>query len=165
MSPSILIIAGVKFITKVPIKNLKEEITRSFIIKMEINVMKLKIGAKLGLAFNFLLLMIVVMICLGIGATRKVNQSVEDIAKGSFAKTVYAFQAHDAINDIAGSIRMLVILKDGNGAVLEKQKIEAARGRYREALKKLEDIREIGNRHEAFGKHEKRHRTSRAGQQ
>jgi methyl-accepting chemotaxis protein len=130
-------VVRVKFTTKVPIKNLKKEITRS--LKMEINVMKLKIGAKLGLVFNFLLLMIVMMICLGIGATRKVNQSVEDIAKGSFAKTVYAFQAHDAINDIAGSIRMLVILKDRNGAVLEKQKIEAARGRYREALKKLED--------------------------
>jgi methyl-accepting chemotaxis protein len=101
--------------------------------------MNLKIGTKLGIVFGFLLLMIVVMVCIGIGGTHKVNESVEEIAKGSYAKTVYAFQAHDAINDIAGSIRMLVILKDGNGIVLEKQKIEAARERYREALKKLED--------------------------
>jgi len=106
---------------------------------MGVNAMNLKIGVKLGMAFGLLLLMIVVMICIGIGGTRKVNQSVEEIAKGSYAKTVYAFQAHDAINDIAGSIRMIVILKDGNGAVLEKKKIEEARGRYREALKKLED--------------------------
>ena len=101
--------------------------------------MNLKIGVKLGIVFGFLLLMIVVMVCFGIGGTHKVNESVEEIAKGSYAKTVYAFQAHDAINEVAGSIRMLVILKDGNGAVLEKQKIEAASGHYREALKKLED--------------------------
>ena len=101
--------------------------------------MNLKIGTKLGIVFGFLLLMIVVMVSIGIGGAGKVNESVEEIAKGSYAKTVYAFQAHDAINDIAGSIRMLVILKDGNGVVLEKTKIEAARGRYGEALKKLED--------------------------
>jgi len=101
--------------------------------------MNLKIGVKLGIVFGFLLLMIVVMVCFGIGGAGKVNESVEEIAKGSYAKTVYAFQAHDAINEVAGSIRMLVILKDGNGAVLEKQKIEAASGHYREALKKLED--------------------------
>ncbi len=65
--------------------------------------MNLKIGVKLGLAFGFLLLMIVVMICLGIGGTRKVNQSVEEIAKGSYAKTVYAFKAFQAIDDVVGS--------------------------------------------------------------
>ncbi len=139
MSPSILFIVGVKFITKMPIKNLKEEITRSFIMNMEINVMKLKIGAKLGIVFGFLLLMIVVMICLGIGATRKVNESVEEIAKGSYAKTVYAFQASRALEDLARSLRMLVILRDSNSITREKLKIDEASGHYREAMKKLEE--------------------------
>jgi methyl-accepting chemotaxis protein len=106
---------------------------------MEGKMRNLKIGTKLGIVFGSMLLMIVVMVCIGIGSTRKVNQSVEELAKGSYTKTAYAFQAHDAIKDISGSIRMLCILKDGNGIVLEKQKIEAARGRYRDALKKLED--------------------------
>jgi len=101
--------------------------------------MNLKIGVKLGIVFGFLLLMVVLMMCLGIGATHKVNQSVEDIAKGSYSKTVYAFQADDAIKDITASIRMLALLKDGGHIAVEKQKIEDARGRYREALKKLED--------------------------
>ena len=101
--------------------------------------MNLKIGTKLGIAFGFMLLMIIAVIFFGVGATRKVNQSVEEIAKGSYVKTVYAFQASKALDDVAGSIRMLVLLKDGNSITLEKQKIEEARGRYREAMKKIED--------------------------
>jgi methyl-accepting chemotaxis protein len=102
-------------------------------------IMNLKIGAKLGLVFGFLLLMIVLMIFSGIGATHKVNQSVEEIAKGSYAKTVYAFKAAQSLDDVAGNIRMLVLVKDGNGVAQVKQKIEEARGRYREAMKQLED--------------------------
>jgi methyl-accepting chemotaxis protein len=101
--------------------------------------MNLKIGAKLGIVFGFLLLMIVLMICFGIGATHKVNQSVEDIAKGSYLKTVNAFQASQALDDVVGSIKMIVLLNDGKSIELEKQKIETARVRYREAMKKLED--------------------------
>jgi methyl-accepting chemotaxis protein len=101
--------------------------------------MNLKIGAKLGLVFGFLLLMLVLTIFFGVGATHKVNQSVEDIAKGSYLKTVYAFQASQALDDVVGSIKMIVLLKDGKSIEMEKQKIEAARGRYREAMKKLEE--------------------------
>jgi methyl-accepting chemotaxis protein len=100
--------------------------------------MNLKIGVKLGLAFGFLLLMIVVMTCFGIGSTRKVNESVEELTEGSYAKTVYAFRASKAIDDIVASIRMLVLVKDEKVIAMEKQKIEAARERYSEAMKHLE---------------------------
>lgn len=102
--------------------------------------MNLKIGTKLGIVFGFLLLMIIVMVCFGIGATHKVNQSVEDLAKGSYAKTVYSFQASKAIDDVVASIRMLALLKNENAISSEKQKIEAARGSYREAMNKLEEM-------------------------
>jgi len=101
--------------------------------------MNLKIGAKLGMAFGFLLLMLVFTIVFGVGATHKVNQSVEEIAKGSYAKTVSAFQASQALDDVVGSIKMLVLLKNEKDIEAEKQKIEAASGRYREAMKRLED--------------------------
>jgi len=102
--------------------------------------MNLKIGVKLGLAFGFLLLMIVVMVCIGIGSTHKVNESVEEIAKGSYIKTAYAFQASGEIQDIVASVRMLALLKDENAISREKQKIEAARIRYKEAMNKLEEM-------------------------
>jgi methyl-accepting chemotaxis protein len=101
--------------------------------------MNLKIGAKLGLAFGFLLLMIVLNICFGIGGISNVNKSVEEIATGSYVKTVYAFNAAKALDEVVGSIKMLVLLKNGKAIEAEKQKIEAARGRYREAMKGLED--------------------------
>jgi methyl-accepting chemotaxis protein len=106
--------------------------------------MNLKIGVKLGLAFGFLLLMIVVMICLGIGGTRKVNQLVEEIAKERYVKTVYAFQASRALDEVVASVRMLALIKDDNQVNREKQKIEAARGRYREAMNKLEEMVKSG---------------------
>lgn len=100
----------------------------------------LKIGVKLGLAFGFLLLMIVMMICFGLSSTQKVNESVREIAKGNYVKTLYAFQASTALDDLAGSIRMLVLLKDENSISREKQRLEEARSRYKDAMKKLEEI-------------------------
>ncbi len=102
--------------------------------------MNLKIGTKLGLAFGFLLLLIALMLCLGIGGTSKVNDSVEQIAKGSYAKTDYAFEASQALDDVAASIKMIALLKDEGAVAREKQKIEASRVRYREAMAKLEGL-------------------------
>jgi methyl-accepting chemotaxis protein len=100
----------------------------------------LSIGAKLGSVFGFLLVIIVVMVCFGISSTRNINGSVKEIAKGSYAKTVYAFQASKALDDVVASIRMLALAKDQNAIATEKQKIEEARGRYREAMSKLDEM-------------------------
>jgi methyl-accepting chemotaxis protein len=102
-------------------------------------MMNLKIGTKLGSAFGFLLLIIVVMVCFGISSTRKINGAVKEIAKGSYTKTMYAVQASKAIDDIISSIKMLALLKDERSIVAEKQKIEEARGQYRENMAKLEE--------------------------
>jgi methyl-accepting chemotaxis protein len=102
--------------------------------------MNLKIGVKLGIAFGFLVLMIVFTICIGIISSHKVNDSVEEIAKDSYVKTVYAFQASKGINDVVASIRMLALLKNENDVNMEKQKIEVINGRYMEALNKLDEM-------------------------
>ncbi len=101
--------------------------------------MNLKIGAKLGFAFGFLLLLIAIMIVLGVGSTGKINESVEKIAKGSYAKTVYAYQASTAVSDIARQIRLIVLLKDDNAINVELKKIEEGRARYAAAIKNLEE--------------------------
>lgn len=64
-----------------------------------------KIAVKLGIVFGFLLLMIVTIISLGLSSTKRVHNSVEQIAKGNYVKTVYALQASKALNDISAAIR------------------------------------------------------------
>jgi methyl-accepting chemotaxis protein len=99
----------------------------------------LKIGMKLGIVFGFLLLMLIMTICFGLSSTQKVNESVEQIAKGNYAKTVHASEAAKALDELQGCIRMLVLLKDQNAIIKEKQKLEESRSKYREAMKKLEE--------------------------
>jgi methyl-accepting chemotaxis protein len=103
---------------------------------MKIN---LKFGTKLGSVFGFLLVMIVVMGFFGFNCTRKLNESVEELGKVRYTKTVNAFQASKAVDDVISSIKTLVLLKDEKAMAMEKQKIEDARGRYREAMAKLTD--------------------------
>lgn len=100
----------------------------------------MKIGMKLGLVFGFVLLMLVMMIGAGLYSTNKVNQSVEEIAKGSYLKTMYASQADKAITEAQSSIRMLALLKNEDAIVKEKQKFDNSRKLYREAMKSLEEI-------------------------
>lgn len=101
---------------------------------------KVGIKVKLGVVFGFLLLMIVVMICLGLGSTRKVNESVKQIAKGNYLKTMSALEASKAVEEIQGDIRMAVLLKDESDVANVKKKIGAARAKYKEAVTRLEEL-------------------------
>lgn len=97
-----------------------------------------RIGVKLGTAFGFLLLLVVAIIVLGLKSTKSVHDSVARIAKGNYVSALSAVQASRAVTDISASVRMLVLLKDESAIGAEKQKVEAARGRYREAIRDLE---------------------------
>jgi methyl-accepting chemotaxis protein len=99
----------------------------------------MKIGVKLGLVFGFILLMLVMMICFGLYSTQAVNKSVDEIAKGSYLKTMYANKADSALSVLQSSIRMLVIAKTPESIMKEKQNIEEARKQYSEAMKSLEN--------------------------
>jgi methyl-accepting chemotaxis protein len=101
---------------------------------------KVGIKVKLGVVFGFLLLMIVVMICLGLGSTRKVNGFVEQIAKVNYRKTVYALDASKAVEEIQGDVRMAVLLKDDSDVAHVKKKIDAARAKYKEAMVGLTEL-------------------------
>lgn len=101
---------------------------------------KIGIKVKLGMVFGFLLLMIVIMICLGLGSTRKVNESVERIAKGNYLKTMYALEASKAVEEIQGDIRMAVLLKDESDVANVKKKIGAAKAKYKDAMARLGEL-------------------------
>jgi methyl-accepting chemotaxis protein len=100
----------------------------------------LGIGVKMGLVFGFMLLMLVVTICFGLYSTKNVNDSVEQIAKGNYVKTIYAVQAANALKDLEGSIRLIVLMKDRNAIEKEKVKIGESRLKYRAAMKNLEEM-------------------------
>ncbi len=65
------------------------------------------------------------------------NQSVEEIVKGSYAKTGYAYQASMAVSDIGRQIRLVALVKDKKAIEEQLRKIEEGRARYREAIKDL----------------------------
>ncbi len=100
----------------------------------------LRIGVKMGLVLGFMILMLVIMVCFGLYSTKNVNGSVEQIARGNYVKTLFAVQAAKALQDLEGSIRLIVVMKDRGAIEKEKQKIEASRAKYREAMKNLEAI-------------------------
>lgn len=100
----------------------------------------LKIGVKLGLAFGFLLLMIIVTICFGLSSTSKVNKSAEEMAKVEYVNSSNAFMAAKSLDDLSGSIRLMVMLKEPAAIAAEKRKIEEARTKYRNSMAKLEEM-------------------------
>jgi len=108
----------------------------------------MKIGTKLSVAFGFLLCMLLVSISFGISGSHKVFESVDTIANGAFTKTVYAARACQAIKDINGNIRLLVLLSDPAKVERVEGEIAASRKVYREAMGKLaEDASAEGKRH------------------
>jgi len=101
---------------------------------------KMRIGPKMGLVFGFILLMMVVTIFFGLHSTSKVKDSMAGIVKGEYQKTVYAFRAKNALDNLVVAIQKLVIINDQNKVLQLKKEIEDARANYRENLKKLEDL-------------------------
>jgi len=101
---------------------------------------KLRIGPKMGLVFGFVLAMMLLIIYFGISGTSTVKGSMEGIVTGEYQKTVYAFRAKDALNNLVVSIQQLVMVSDPAEVVRLKKDLEDARAAYRESLNKLEEL-------------------------
>jgi methyl-accepting chemotaxis protein len=101
---------------------------------------KMRIGPKMGLVFGFILLMMVVTIFYGLHNTAKVKDSMAGIVNGEYQKTVYAFRAMDALDQLEVSVQRLVLVSDVNEIARLKKEIEEARSTYRENVKMLSEI-------------------------
>jgi methyl-accepting chemotaxis protein len=101
---------------------------------------KMRIGPKMGLVFGFVLLMMLLIIYFGISGTSTVKKSMEGLVTGEYQKTVYAFRAKDALNNLVISIQKLVMVNDSNEILQLKKELESARAEYRENLNKLEKL-------------------------
>jgi len=72
----------------------------------------MKISMKLGIAFAVNCAIIIVLIYLGINTASTLNQSVQDLAKDKFPKTVWANNIIDAINEGAIALRNALLTND-----------------------------------------------------
>jgi len=101
---------------------------------------KMRIGPKMGLVFGFILLMMVVTIFIGLHNTSKVKDSMAGIVNGEYQKTLYAFRAMDALDQLEISVQKLVLVSEVNEIAQLKKEIEEARSSYRENVKLLSGI-------------------------
>ncbi|RQW87666.1 MAG: methyl-accepting chemotaxis protein [Geobacter sp.] len=101
---------------------------------------KMKIGPKMGLVFGFILLMLVVTVFYGLHNTSKVKDSMAGIVNGEYQKTLYAFRAMDALDQLEISVQKLVLVSDVNEIAQLKKEIEEARSSYRENVKLLSGV-------------------------
>ncbi len=100
---------------------------------------KMKMGPKMGLVFGFNLLMMILMIFYGLHSSTQVKDSMEQIVKDEYQKTVYAFRAMASLDQVMISLEKLVLVADAGEIVRLKKEIEDARATYRESLKRLEE--------------------------
>jgi len=72
----------------------------------------MKIGAKLGVAFALITAILIIVIYMGINASSNLNNSVQELAKDKFPKTVWANGIIDAVNEGARALRNAILTDD-----------------------------------------------------
>ncbi len=98
----------------------------------------MKIGMKLGIAFAILTGIMIIVIYMGINATSTLNQSIQDLAKDRFPKTVWANNIIDALNENARAFRDAMLTNDPK----EKEKqIERAKGVASIVISNMDSLR------------------------
>jgi methyl-accepting chemotaxis protein len=100
----------------------------------------LKIGAQLGIGFGIILIMMVVMAITGIVSMKKMGTRLENIANISGPAMKNAEDALMAVTTIGSGIKTIAMLDDRKAQEAEKQNIDSARSRYKEAMTKLEEL-------------------------
>jgi len=112
----------------------------------------LKIGIRQGIGFAIIVTLIVFMVAFALRQLAVIEQSVEQIANSNFVKTANANESLSQMKLVLRSIDMIVMLKDHDAQIKEKEKIEAARLKYRDAMKKIEEMETSAKGKEIFGR-------------
>ncbi|MFA7240962.1 MAG: MCP four helix bundle domain-containing protein, partial [Sulfuricellaceae bacterium] len=99
----------------------------------------MKVGARLGLGFGVVLLLLAIIAGLSIKDISSLNNEIDDIVNDKFPKTVWANDMIDSINTVARSTRNAVLVKDKETAQKELDRIPPARKVILERLKTLEE--------------------------
>ncbi len=102
---------------------------------MSINNMKL--GTKLAGGFSVVLMLVVIIAFIGISRLNVLNGYLDDVIHDNNVKLKLANNIAGGIDEIARSVRNIVLLEDMGSMQKEKDRIDAARKNFSESYEKL----------------------------
>ncbi len=103
----------------------------------------LKIGARLGLAFGFVLLLMVVTVLVGVTRLSVLNSGTDHIIHTEYPKVVVAYEIEGDLNVIARAVRNILLVQDEAAVKSELERIAKARVEISAGMDTLE--RAIGS--------------------
>ena len=98
----------------------------------------LKIGARLGLAFGFVLALMAVIVVIAVTRLSVLNTGTDHLIHEAYPKVVVAYEIENQLNEVARATRNMLLLTDEAGIKSEVEKIAVSRGRVSEGMEKLE---------------------------
>ncbi len=100
----------------------------------------MNIGARLSVSFAIVVALIVCMAAFGLIKLALMEQQIEYLATGNAVKLMASSDSTNAIQSVYRSIDLMVMEdKSDHARTVEKEKLEAARARYRAAIKILDE--------------------------
>ena len=98
----------------------------------------MKIGVRLGLGFGIVLILLAVIAFIGITRLGSINEGITDIVNDKYPKTVWAGDIKDNVNQIALSMRNMLLMSDKAKDAKELETIQESRKIIKERLDKME---------------------------
>ena len=99
----------------------------------------MKIGVRLGLGFALIITLLAVIAFIGLTRLSNINDSVTDMVNDKYPKTVWANDIIDNINQIARSMRNILLVDDKVKIDKELETIQESRKVIKEDLAKLDE--------------------------
>jgi methyl-accepting chemotaxis protein len=99
-----------------------------------------KIGARLGMGFGFLVLLLVAMAVLGVTRLSGLNEQMDEVINDKYPKTVLANDIIKNVNVIARSSRNVLLMTDADDVGKEMQTIRTAGDNTKTTLEKLDGL-------------------------
>ncbi|HEY3307391.1 MAG TPA: methyl-accepting chemotaxis protein [Desulfuromonadaceae bacterium] len=100
----------------------------------------LKIGARLGIAFGIMVVLIVIMTAFAFIQLGKIKADVDEMTMVAFPKMEAGSDSLEFIQNVSRSVVLIAAIEDPAFRDKEQKSIEEQRARYRESFKKLENL-------------------------
>jgi len=98
----------------------------------------MKVGARLGMGFGTVLLLLAGITVVGVTRLGALNDGTHTMSEDRYPKIVAAYEVMGNVNQIARSMRNVVIFTDQETVKKELQTIEKAKGNIRTGIEKLD---------------------------
>ena len=100
----------------------------------------MKIGMRLGLGFGIVLILLAVIAFIGITRLGSINEGLSDVINDKYPKTVMAGDIKDNINQIARSMRNMLLMDDKAKVQKELETVQESRKIIKERMEKLQEV-------------------------